>query len=221
MESMAQRGDARHLWHRGGRAASAQEKGRNPRLIFACATDDTAKTERGLRRALRRFVQQATEDIRAIDARLLGMTIPFFCSDLITKTYALHCAGMQSVWQLCYGGMLLLVAVFFVAKKRYLPHGVPSERVVSTLGTVVLGLSFVLLALGTALDSSVLLYAALSFCAMGLANCQIKWLSLFLYRSLRVAMASFLLAFSLGSLLRLGFSLLNPVVALILAAGVV
>jgi DNA-binding CsgD family transcriptional regulator len=221
VESIAQRSNARNHWHNGRYAGSVENASEDTRLVFVGFANDIVESKKGFRKALNRFVRKIAEDACAIDVRLLGMAIPFFCSDLITKTYSYHAAEMQYIWQFCYGAVLLLIAGLFIAKKRYLPHKELSERFVSTLGTVALGVSYVLLAVGVALGSIAFFYVVLIIGTIGLANCYMKWLSLFYCRSTRVAVASFLLAFSLGSLLRLGLSLVNPILAFVLAACIV
>jgi DNA-binding CsgD family transcriptional regulator len=155
------------------------------------------------------------------DYRLLGMALPFFCSDLIGRIIISNRLEMQLICHFFNSMTLFAIAGFSLLWQRRYQQKLVYSGLASTLGTCVLSAAYVLLTLAITLPMPSLFIAGATLGGIGLTNCYTKWFSLFSRVRLRVATVSLLLAYSLGSLLRLVLSYAAPVTALLLAAGAV
>jgi DNA-binding CsgD family transcriptional regulator len=149
------------------------------------------------------------------------MALPFFCSDLIGRIIISNRLEMQLICHFFNSMTLLAIAGFSLLWQRRHQQKLAYSGLASTLGTCVLSATYVLLALAITLPMPSLFIVAALLGGIGLTNCYTKWFSLFSRVPLRVATVSLLLAYSLGSLLRLVLSYAAPLTTLLLAAGAV
>lgn len=158
---------------------------------------------------------------KLIDPRLLGMALPFFCSDLVARINVSNRVEAQLIYHLTYSSLLFIIAIVAIYRQHRHQEIMPRFRVISSLGSLMLCITYILLALALTLQMRDLFIVAAITGSIGLANCYIKWFSLFPRVSIRVATVSLLLSYSLGSFLRLLLSYTAPLVSLMLAAGAV
>lgn len=156
-----------------------------------------------------------------IDFRLLGFALPFFCSDMLAKTLKGGGTNILMIHQVYCGLLLLLFAVFAMLIYRRNPQKKVGIVPVSIVGTVALCASYFLLAAASIAQITNLYFAAVLLGGFGVSCCYLKWFSLYSLVDTKTAMVSLLLSYSLGSLLRLLFSYVTPVISLFLAAAMV
>jgi DNA-binding CsgD family transcriptional regulator len=159
--------------------------------------------------------------LRLFDYRLLGMALPFFCSDLIGRTIISNRLETQLICHFFNSVTLFVVAGIVLFWQHRYQRKLTYSGLASTLGTCVLSVAYVLLALAITFQIPNLFIAGAMLGGAGLTNCYTKWFSLFSRVPLQVATVSLLLAYSLGSLLRLVLSYTAPLTTLLLAAGAV
>jgi DNA-binding CsgD family transcriptional regulator len=159
--------------------------------------------------------------LRLFDYRLLGMALPFFCSDLLGRTIISNQLETQLICHFFNSMTLFALAGIALFRQHRNQQKLAYSGLISTLGTCALSAAYVLLALAITLSMPGLFIAAAILGGTGLTNCYAKWFSLFSRVPIQVATVSLLLAYSLGSLLRLVFSYTAPFTTLLLAAGAV
>jgi len=151
---------------------------------------------------------------------LLGMAIPFFCSDMLIKVIIGSDADVAVFTYAVYSLSLFLVAATPWLWRHLFNRRLPIETL-STISSIALCLAYLSLAAMLIWYVPVFLYAAVFLGSIGVAGCYAKWFSLFAAVPLKTATVTLLLAYTLGSLLRLLVSYLVTPLALVVAVVLV
>jgi DNA-binding CsgD family transcriptional regulator len=178
---------------------------------------------------MRRSLKEATVNasarfFRHIDFRLLGMAMPTFCSDLFMKCLSGQQTEAHLLSYLPYTLMLFGFALLSIIQYRRLGRkslSINTAWAVSTIGSAVLCLTYLLLFVAVTYDIVALYFVAAIIGGFGLANCYSKWFFLFSTIELKTATITLLTCFALGNFLRLALSYATLQTTLLLAAVLV